>query len=167
MSLTKNIAIANTSPVIYLSSMNQISLLRKLFHEVFIPDAVKREVMSGGKDSFGVREIKTEKWIKTRKIKNELAKRYLLTDIDDGEAEVIVLAEELKVKTIIMDDKLGRRIAKLRGFKVIGTLRILVAAKEKGLITEVKPLIKKLKEVGFWINDDVYKAILKQSKEIK
>ena len=121
--------------------------------------------MSGGKDSFGVKEIKTEKWIKTRKIKNKLAKEYLLTEIDDGEAEVIILAEELRTSIIIMDDKLGRRIAKLRGFKVVGTLRILAAAKGKGVITEVKPLIKKLKEVGFWINDDVYKAILIKSKE--
>jgi predicted nucleic acid-binding protein len=163
--LTEKVVVVNTSPIIYLSSINQISLLKKLFQKVFIPDAVKREVLSGGKDSFGVREIKGEKWIKTQTIKNELAKKYLLTDIDDGEAEVIILAEELKASTIIMDDRLGRKIAKLRGFNVIGTLRILVAAKEKGLITEIKPLIKKLKEVGFWISDDVYRAILKQAKE--
>ncbi len=127
----------------------------------FIPEAVKREVMSGGKDSFGVKEIKTQKWIKTKKIRNKLAKEYLLTEIDDGEAEVIILAEELKTSFIIMDDKLSRKIAKLRGFNVMGTLRLLVAAKEEGLVTKVRPLIEKLKEVGFWINDDVYKAILK------
>lgn len=165
MPLTEKVVVVNTSPIIYLSSINQISLLKKLFQKVFIPDAVKREVLSGGKDSFGVREIKGEKWIKTQTIKNELAKKYLLTDIDDGEAEVIILAEELEASTIIMDDRLGRKIAKLRGFNVIGTLRILVAAKEKGLITVIKPLIKKLKEVGFWISDDVYRAILKQAKE--
>lgn len=60
-----------------------------------------------------------------------------------------------------MDDKLGRKIAKLRGVNVVGTLRLLVAAKEKGLVNEVKPLIEKLREAGFWINDNVYKAILK------
>lgn len=149
MPLTEKVVVVNTSPIIYLSSINQISLLKKLFQKVFIPDAVKREVLSGGKDSFGVREIKGEKWIKTQTIKNELAKKYLLTDIDDGEAEVIILAEELKVSTIIMDDRLGRRIAKLRGFNVIGTLRILVAAKEKGLITEIKPLIKETQRGWF------------------
>ena len=96
-----------------------------------------------------------------------MAKKYLLTDIDDGEAEVIVLADELQANTIIMDDKLGRKIAKLRGFKVIGTLRLLVTAKEKGLIKEVKPLIEKLREVGFWVSEDVYNAIMIQSKEVK
>lgn len=165
MPSTKKIVVVNTSPIIYLSAINQISILKKLFQKVFIPDAVKREVLSGGKDSFGVREIKSEKWIKTRTIKNKVAKKYLLTDIDDGEAEVIILAEELKASTIIMDDRLGKKIAKLRDFNVFGTLRILAVAKEKGLITEIKPLIKKLKEVGFWISDDVYRAILKQAKE--
>jgi len=164
--LAKNIVVVNTSPIIYLSAINQISLLKKLFSEIFIPDAVKREVMSGGKDSFGVKEIRTEKWIKTKKIRNKLAREYLLTEIDDGEAEVIILAEELKACFIIMDDKLGRRIAKLRGFNVVGTLRLLVAAKEKGLIDEVKPLIEKLKEVGFWISEEVYKEILKIEGEV-
>ena len=165
MSLTKSIAVVNTSPIVYLSSINQLGLLKKLFKEVYIPNAVKQELLSGSKDSFGVKEIKTEKWIKPRKIKNKLAKEYLLTDIDNGEAEVIILAEELKTDTLIMDDKLGRKIAKLRDIKVTGTLRILIAAKEKGLLVEVKPLIKRLKENGFWISDDVYEAILKEAKE--
>jgi predicted nucleic acid-binding protein len=163
--LTKNIAIVNTSPIVYLSSINQLSLIKKLFNEIYIPDAVKQEVLSGGRNSFGVKEIKTEKWLKTKKIKNKLAKEYLLTEIDDGEAEVIILTEELKAGAIIMDDKLGRRVAKLRGIKVVGTLRILVAAKEKGLITAVKPLIEKLKENGFWLSNNVYKAILREARE--
>ncbi|MDG6027947.1 MAG: DUF3368 domain-containing protein [Candidatus Brocadia sp.] len=48
---------------------------------------------------------------------------------------------------------------------VIGTLRLLVLAKDKGLIAGVKPLIEKLKEVGFWISEDVYKDILLQTQE--
>lgn len=163
--MAKNIVVVNTSPIIYLSSINKINILNDLFQEVFIPDAVKREVLSGGKDSSGFKEIKSKEWIKTKKIKNKLAKEYLLTDLDDGEAEVIVLAEELKANPIIMDDKLGRRIAHLRGFTVVGTLRILVTAKEKGLIDKVEPLLEKLKEAGFWISEDLYKAIVKQAKE--
>lgn len=164
---TKNIAVVNTSPIIYLSSINKISLLKELFQEVFIPEAVNREVIAGSEDNFGFEEILREKWIKTKKINNELAKKYLLTDIDDGEAEVIVLADELQANTIIMDDKLGRKIARLRGFNVIGTLRLLVIAKDKGMISDVKPLIERLREVGFWISEDVYNAIMIQSKEMK
>ena len=69
MPLTKSIAVVNNSPIVYLSSINQLGLLKKLFKEVYIPNAVKQELLSGSKDSFGVKEIKTEKWIKPRKIK--------------------------------------------------------------------------------------------------
>jgi len=163
---SKNIIVVNTSPIIYLSSINKINILKELFDEIFIPEAVKQEVLAGGKNQVGFREIRSKKWIKTKKIKNELAKKYLLTDIDDGEAEVIILAEELSAHTIVMDDRLGRKIARFRGFNVIGTLRLLVIAKEKGILTKVKPLMDKLKEAGFWISDDVYKTVLAQSKEL-
>jgi len=161
----KNIVVANTSPIIYLSAINRTDLLKRLFHEIFIPGAVRQEIISGGKDTFGFREIENEQWIKPKNIENELAKKCLLTDIDDGEAEVIVLAEELKANIIVMDDRLGRKVARLRGFHVIGTLRLLMAAKERGIIAEVKPLVERLKEVGFWISDDVYKDILARSSE--
>lgn len=165
MTSVKNIVVANTSPIIYLSAINKTDLLKKLFGEIFIPGAVKQEIISGGKDTFGFREIENEQWIKTKNIENELAKKCLLTDIDDGEAEVIVLAEELKANIIVMDDRLGRKVARLRGFHVIGTLRLLIAAKEKGIIAEVKPLVERLKEVGFWISEDVYTDILARSSE--
>ena len=106
MTSAKNIVVVNTSPIIYLSSINEIGLLKKLFNEVFIPDAVREEIVSGGKGNFGFREIQGENWIKVKKIENKLAKKYLLTDIDSGEAEVIVLAEELKANTVIIMDGL-------------------------------------------------------------
>ncbi len=48
-----------------------------------------------------------------------------MTDLDEGEAEVIVLSEEVKSNLIIMDDRLGRKIAKLREFNVIGKLKVI------------------------------------------
>ncbi|MBI3604542.1 MAG: DUF3368 domain-containing protein [Nitrospirae bacterium] len=165
MPSSRPVVVVNTSPLIYLSSINKIHILKDLFHEIFIPDAVRKEVLSGGKGSFGFHELKNESWIKAKKIKNTLSKQWLLTDLDEGEAELMVLAEELKAQLIIMDDKLGRRIAHLKGFPVVGTLRVLVNAKEKGIIQEIKPLLNKLKEAGFWFSEDIYRTILKQSKE--
>ena len=162
---SRPVVVVDTSPLIYLSSINKIHILKDLFHEIFIPDAVRKEMLSGGKGSFGFHEIKNEKWIKTKKIKNTVSKQWLLTDLDEGEAELMVLAEELNSHLIIMDDKLGRRIAHLKGFAVVGTLRVLVTAKERGIIQEIKPLLNKLREAGFWLGEDIYRTILKQSKE--
>ena len=166
MSLVKNIVVLNTSPIIYLSSLGEINILEKLFEEVLIPEAVKRELISGGEGSFGFKEVKKEKWIKTKKIENELAKAYLLTDLDDGEAEVIVLADDEKADIIVMDDRLDRKVARLRGYNVIGTLRLLVMSKEKGIISEVRSRIEKLKTAGFWLSEDVIKTVLEQTGEL-
>ncbi len=166
MPSTKNIVVLNTSPIIYLSSLGEIDILKKLFGEILIPGAVKREVISGGKDSFGFKEVSEEKWIKTMKIKNESAKKYLLTDLDDGEVEAIVLAEETGANLIVMDDRLGRKVAKLRGYNVIGTLRLLAIAKDKGIIPEVKSRLERLKAIGFWVSEDVCKAIMEQTSEL-
>lgn len=138
-----------SSPIIYLSSLGDIGILKTLLGKFLAPVAVKREVVSSGKGSYGFKEISEEKGIKEKEIKNKSAKNYLLTDIHEGEAEVIVLSEEVKANLIIMDDRLGREIAKLRGLNVIGTLRLLVIAKNKGIIPDVKSRISKLKEIGF------------------
>ena len=58
---TKNIAVVNTSPIIYLSAINKISLSKELFQEVFIPEAVNREIIAGTEDNFGFEEILREK----------------------------------------------------------------------------------------------------------
>ncbi len=165
MTSIKGTVVLNTSPIIYLSSIGEIGILRKLFREVLIPEAVKREIISGGKGVFGFKEVNEETWIKTKKIRNEAAKKYLLTDLDEGEAEVIVLAEEAKANLIIIDDRLGRKFAKIRGYHVIGTLRLLMIAKDKRIIPEVKQRIERLKASGFWISEDVFNTILKQTGE--
>ena len=94
--LSSKLVVVNTLPLIYLSSIHKIHILKDLFQEIFIPDAVRKEVLSGGKGSFGFHEIKNENWIKPEKIKNTIAKQWLLTDFGEDEAELMVLAEELK-----------------------------------------------------------------------
>lgn len=164
--LIEKIVVVDTSPLIYLSSLGDILILKELFGKILIPEAVRKEVMSGGKGSFGFKEINEEKWIKAKKIKNILAKDHLLTDLDEGESEVIVLAEEAKANLIIMDDRLGRKLAKLQGYDTIGTIRLLMIAKDKGLISEVRSRVERIKAVGFWISDDVFNFILRQCGEL-
>ena len=65
--------------------------------------------------------------------------------LKSGEAETIVQADELNVDGVLIDDLKARKIAKLRGLKVIGTIGILVDAKEKGVISELKPVGHRLR----------------------
>ena len=162
---SENIVVVDTSPIIYLSAIGKAHILKELFGEIVVPEAVRNELLSGGTGSFGFDEITGEEWIKTRRIENRLAQSYLTTDLDEGEAEAIILAEELKAGLLVMDDRLARKLATHRGLTVVGTLRLLVTAKHRNIIYEVKPLIEKLKVAGFWISDEVCVELLKQANE--
>jgi hypothetical protein len=87
-------------------------------------------------------------------------------DLDKGEAAVIALAEEMQATKLLIDEKIGRSYAKLRGFTCVGTLGILIKAKQKGLISEVKPLLKEMQKNGIWLHENLVQQILSLANEI-
>ena len=91
----------------------------------------------------------------------------LLNDLDLGESEAIALAIEQNAKYLIIDEYLGREIARKLNLKVIGVVGVLLSAKEKGLLTEVKSHIDKLQQIGFWLNRNLLKLILTKAGEIR
>jgi len=90
----------------------------------------------------------------------------IITDLGQGEAEVLALACEEKDPLVIMDDALARRIARLHGLKLTGTAGVLLKAKAKNHITEIKPFLNKLKDVNFFITNNLINEILKIAGEI-
>ena len=64
--------------------------------------------------------------------------------LDLGEAEAIALAMEVEASAVLLDEINGRETAKAAGFIVIGTLGLLVTAKQRGLVTEISPLLRRL-----------------------
>lgn len=164
MTSSKKVVVLDTSPIIYLSALGLIDILKDLFGKVIIPEAVNRELLAGGKKSPGYKEVSKANWITVNKIKNQASKRYLLSDLDDGEAEVIIISDEIGADLMVMDDRLGRKVAKLKGLKVVGTVRILISAEKKGLISDLKTTLDMLKKQGFWLSDDIYEIALKDLK---
>jgi len=104
--------VVNTSPWIALSVCGQISLLEKLFHEVYIPIGVRDEIMAGGKQGIGIREIEGSSWIKVGEI-SDVEKINFLYELERGEAEVIILAKEKGINHVMIDEKVARMQAKI------------------------------------------------------
>ena len=75
-----------------------------------------------------------------RKMRGGL-RAVLITDLDQGEAEVIALAQELRADLVIIDERLARWHARRLGLNTTGVLGVLLKAKESGLLEEIKPLI--------------------------
>ena len=64
-----------------------------------------------------------------------------------------------------MDDGLARRIAQAAGLEVWGTLKILLEAKNQGLIEKIAPLIDQMIAAGMWLSMDIRHRILKLAGE--
>ncbi len=156
--------IVNTSPWISLSICGQISLLEKLYHDVYIPTGVRDEIVAGGREGIGIHELERSVWLKIERVQ-DVEKIRLLHELERGEAEVIILAIEKKINWVMLDEKVARMQAKILGLNVIGTLGLLLKAKKKGLLNSIKPMVHQLLNSGIWIRDDIAKGILKEAGE--
>lgn len=162
------IVVSNTTPLIGLASIGRFDLLHQLFGEICIPQAVFYEAVDAGRDEGGAKsEVSQAKWIRIVAVKDRLAVDVLLDELDMGEAEVLVLARELGADWVLMDEKKGRR--KLNQLKIqkIGTLGLLLKAKEMGYIKTIQGDLIKLRQKGFSISSFVFDSVLKQAKEIE
>lgn len=72
-----------------------------------------------------------------------------------GEAEVIAWAMVHSEFTAVLDDRAARQMAAKRGVKVLGSLRIIVLAKERGLIPMARPVLEKLRGSGAYVSDEL------------
>jgi predicted nucleic acid-binding protein len=160
------IVVSNTTPLIGLAQIQRFDLLQDLFGEVYIPEAVYNEAVVAGREGGGAkREVSSATFIKTVRVKDLLAVQVLLDEMDLGEAEAIVLAAELGAEWVLMDERKGRRKLAQMGVNRIGTLGILLKAKQVGLLDKIRPEVEKLRQQSFSMSQDVIDAVLQQAKE--
>ena len=158
--------VSNTTPLIGLASIQRFGLLRHLFGEVSIAQAVYDEAVIAGHEAGGAKdEVSTADWIKTIRVKDRLAVEVLLDEIDLGEAETIVLARELSADWVLMDEKKGRRKLDQLGLKKIGTVGLLLKARQVGLLSAVRPEVERLRRQGFSLSQTVVDAVIRHAGE--
>jgi uncharacterized protein len=156
--------VSNTTPIISLLKLNRLDLLKQLYTQIYIPEAVYNEIEEGKAKEY-YKDLSKIDWINIVEIQDKQAVKYFL-DLDSGEAEAIVLATEINADLIIIDEKLGRFHAKHADLKVTGTIGILLKAKTVGLIFELKPLLNELTKKDVWISEKLKREILIKSGEI-
>ena len=157
--------IVNTSPIFYLHRLGCLDILRKLYGSIAIPQGVVDELEAGKSAGEDIPEINDYKWIMIKKV---TVPEYIkiITDLGQGEAQVLALACEEKNPLVILDDALARKIGKLRGLRLTGTAGVILKAKSKNHIADIKPFLDKLKDVGFYLTDDLISDILKIAGEV-
>ena len=159
-------AICNTGPLIALSMIDCLDILQHLFEFIAVPEEVHKEILEGGTTNSGLSNYRKVKWIRVKTLKNPVDP-LLRTALDAGEAAVIGLAWELNANPVLIDERKARKIARtVYGFNVIGSARILVEAKRRGLLDNVRSSLQAMRDGGYWIGDSVVDAALRQAGEI-
>jgi predicted nucleic acid-binding protein len=152
--------ICNTSPIQYLYQLGLLDLLRKLSPKIIVPPAVADEIAVGKNLGVSLPDLGTLDWVTIRRPASESA-LPLITDLGEGETEVLMLALELRDSVVILDDDLARRLAKALNIRHTGTLGVLLDAKRAGLIPMIAPLLDQLDALRFRLAPHTRAAVLK------
>ena len=104
--------IVNSIPIISLAGIDRLILLKKLYKEIIVPEAVYEEVSIEGESKIGAKRLKEADFIKIHSVDNKEAEKIFSTSLHKGEVEVLLLARELKADLVIIDDLLARKHAK-------------------------------------------------------
>ena len=158
--------IVNSTPLIILCKIGQLEILKKLYGEIFIPQAVYKEITA--KSDLIKTQINNaaKEWIKIKAIQNHDDKKMYKAKLHDGEVEVMILAQEQKADLVIIDDNAAKKTAKYLQLPVTGTLGVLIKAKMKGIIPNVLLIIEEMERNHFYINKEIKNMVLKAANEI-
>ena len=162
--------VSNATPLIYLAKANKLNLLEKLLNEVFIPEAVFQEVVIEGKrlaekDAYRIEKAINDGWLKVKKVRTSLS---FDISLHSGEIEVISLAKQEQIKTVLVDDGKARSVAELADLEPVGTLAILLQAVKSRMMDfdEFLSILEEIIHCGFYLRDEVYIKVVRTAREL-
>jgi predicted nucleic acid-binding protein len=145
--------------LIALERIRRQRLLPKLFGKVLITPKVREEV-------FGKRRL--PRWVIVKQVCQDIVEevaRQTGLKPEKGETEAIALAYRLQT-ILLIDDRKGRKAAQKLGVPVMGTLKLLLEAKRKGILRQVKPLLVALEQTGRYLDEQLRRWVLEEAEEV-
>jgi len=153
--MSERSVVADSGPLIALATIGQLDVLRSLYSSVLVPDAVTREVVEAGAGRRGAAEVAAATWLQRVRLDSP-PDAYLSREFGAGEAEVIALAVQRGKLLVLLDEREARRAAELiYGLEVRGTVGSLAAAKRRGLVSVLRPLLDALQQSGYYISSAI------------
>ena len=154
MSSVNDVVISDASCLIALERIQAMPILLRLFGHVIVTEEVAGEYGHDLPD-----------WIEIRTVINRQMQYEFELMLDPGEASAITLALETPNSVLIIDEYKGRKAAFRAGLRILGTIGVLLLAKEAGLIALVKPYIDQLKKVEFRLSHALLEKALREAGE--
>ena len=146
--------IGDSSALVALSIMDRLDLLETIFGKIYVPQAVYDEVTISYKPQ-------------SIKLKNFLANKIVNVKVDisqiglgKGELEAIALYKNMEANFLLIDDRRAKSFAKLNDVHVIGSLGVMVLAKELGKIETIREDLEKLLDSDVFISESLIDRVL-------
>lgn len=152
------IVASDAGPLIALAKIDQLGLLRELFGEVIIPRTVQRELFAKhGAESARLDEALLDflKVVTVNTVASEV--EAATSRLGLGEKHAIALAHEHGA-LLVIDDRMGRTVARRLGLAITGVVGVLIQAKQVGLVPDVGTLLRDMRRRGYWLSDEVLTA---------
>ncbi len=159
--MKNGLVIADAGPIFSLAVVNELKLLDNLFEDVKIPKAVWDEITL---DENNLIYDKIVAFFSNR-VQKIQGFNELTFIMDYGESESVILYREMQADFLLIDDKKARKIAENFEINCIGTLGLLMIAKDKGLIEELKPIFTSFIANKRFYSIDLLNNILEQKNE--
>jgi len=145
----KPIVVSDAGPLIALAKLDLLSLLPQIFSNVYIPKTVFEEATKNQQreDAQRIFCFKSPQVNVVDDLKNSFSESLKIL-LDDGEIQALSHAQVLNCG-VLMDEKRGRQVAIQHNIPIIGVIGVLLQAKEKGLIPEIKMYLEALQNADY------------------
>ncbi len=154
---------SNTTPFIALSSIGELNLLPRVFDKIHVAESVIEECAEGGRVL--VPDLRALNWVVP--VADEAGSALpILFELDRGEKQTILLAKNLGASRVIIDERMGRRVAEYLGLNVTGTLGVLAKAKSLGLISSFHEAAQAMRRQGIHYNAGLITRLAQHLGEI-
>lgn len=154
-----DLVVSDTSPVLNLALIEELELLKDQFEKVEIPSQVWEEILEGEKGREELEKLKSEGFLVEVDVEETDLFVELFKDLDRGESAAIAYAVKNNAEKVLLDEKEGRKAARRHGVNTTGVLGILIKGhKEKKV--DLEKCLGELKDVGFWIGEDLENRLI-------
>lgn len=162
-------AVSDATPLIHLAKIGKLSYLTTLFDTLYIPREIHEEIIVQGKAQGKSEVISIQKMIESNTlIVREVSSTLEMPGLHLGECKALALCKDLKIKTLLIDEKEGHEAALLLGLKPLRTSALLLKLLKKNALSfkEYKDSLLRLSESGYFLSAETYELLLTAGKRV-
>jgi len=161
---SSGLVVSDTSPLLNLALIDRLDLLRTQFADVTVPRRVWDELAEGEEGLEPLRELRDDSFLSIVEVERSNLFVEIFHELDLGETAAICYAVEHDADLVLLDERDGRRVARRHDLEVTGVIGILLRGAKTDEV-DLEHELDALREVGFWISDDLYSRALSEVDE--